>query len=300
MSPNPHRGTPSTDATLAIRRLARDTGGNVQELQTLYVLESFLARIAASPYREDFIVKGGVLLAAFALRRPTKYIDLLAIRISNDLDDVADRIGEIAVIDLSDGIFFNTETITASVIRDEDEYSGIRVKLVGALDRARLPIGIDVSFGDPVWPIPTRIELPRIVNIGLNSVQLLGYPLTMVLAEKLVTAIDRGETNTRWRDYADVYTIIRRHRIDANQLRKTLEIVAAHRQIQLQPLLPRLKRMPLAAQTKWRAWRTRVRRENELPETFADVLNSSAAFTDPIINNAASDMNWTPRDERWI
>jgi len=81
VSPPPRHGTPSTDATLAIRRLARSTNGHVQELQTLYVLESFLARIAASQHKEDFVLKGGVLLAAFALRRPTKDIDLMAVRI---------------------------------------------------------------------------------------------------------------------------------------------------------------------------------------------------------------------------
>ncbi len=205
----------------------------------------------------------------------------------------------IATIDLSDGVLFDTGSITASTIRDADEYPGVRVKLVGALDRARLPIGIDVNFGDPIWPVPSHINFPRIVDIGLGPVWLLGYPLTMVLAEKLVTAIDRGEANTRWRDYADVYTIIRRHRIDASQLRKSLEVVAAHRQVRLQPLLPRLERMPLIAQTKWQAWRTRVRREDDLPATFTHVLTSSAAFADPVITNAVPEMNWAPGDEQW-
>jgi hypothetical protein len=69
-------GTPDGDATIAIQQLARSTGGDVQELQTLYVLEALLSRIAASPQAEDFVLKGGVLLAAFAARRPTKDIDL--------------------------------------------------------------------------------------------------------------------------------------------------------------------------------------------------------------------------------
>lgn len=86
MSPNPRRGSPDGDATLAIRALARKTGGDVQELQTLYVLEALLARLAASRFRDDFVLKGGVLLAAFALRRPTKDVDLQAtgIRLSRN------------------------------------------------------------------------------------------------------------------------------------------------------------------------------------------------------------------------
>jgi len=72
VTPSPQHGTPAGDASIAIRRLARQAGGDVQELMTLYALEGVLARIALSQYRDDFVLKGGVLLAAFAARRPTK------------------------------------------------------------------------------------------------------------------------------------------------------------------------------------------------------------------------------------
>lgn len=94
MTPNPQHGTPAGDATLAIQRLARQTAGDVQELQTLYVLEALLARLAESEHRDDFVLKGGVLLAAFAVRRSTKDIDLQATGIANDETDVAERIRE--------------------------------------------------------------------------------------------------------------------------------------------------------------------------------------------------------------
>ncbi len=125
MTPKPQRGTPDGDATLAIQKLARETGAEVQELQTLYVLEALLARIAVSPYRDDFVLKGGVLLAAFEARRPTKDIDLQATGLSNDADDVAGRWREIAAIELSDGVVFDADSITASSIRDgdADEYA---------------------------------------------------------------------------------------------------------------------------------------------------------------------------------
>ena len=140
MTPKPQRGTPDGDATLAIQKLARENGADVQELQILYVLEALLARVATSPHRDDFVLKGGVLLAAFAARRPTKDIDLQATGLSNDADDVAGRLREIAAIELSDGVAFDAGSITASAIRDSDadEYAGVRVRLVGHLGRARL------------------------------------------------------------------------------------------------------------------------------------------------------------------
>lgn len=227
MSPTPQHGTPTGDVALALQRLARQTGGDVQELQTLYVLEALLARVAVSAYRNDFVLKGGVLLAAFAVRRPTKDIDLQASGLVNDADEVAGRVREIAVLELPDGIVFDPGSITAAVIRDDDQYVGIRVKLVGVLGRSRLTIGIDVNFGDPIWPEPSLIELPRVVQLGQPPVTVLGYPLTMVLAEKIVTALDRGEANTRWRDFADIYTLIRIHSVQADELVASMGAVAA-------------------------------------------------------------------------
>ncbi|WP_309617434.1 nucleotidyl transferase AbiEii/AbiGii toxin family protein [Salinibacterium sp.] len=298
MSPNPQHGTPAGDASIAIRQLARQSGADVQDLQTLYVLEALLARIAASDYRDDFVLKGGVLLAAFAARRPTKDIDLQATGLANDADQVTARVRQIAALDVADGVLFDTESIKASVIRGDDEYAGIRVRLVGALGLAKLTIGIDVNFGDPIWPPPSLVELPRVVELGQPPVTLFGYPLTMVLAEKIVTAIDRGEANTRWRDFADVYTLVRARPVAAAEFAASLAVVAEYRHVELRPLLPLLAPMPQRAQEKWLAWRRRTGREQELPERFADVLESLARFADAVL--AGSTMGrWNSQTERW-
>lgn len=253
MTPKAQHGTPAGDATIAIQQLARQTGGDVQELQTLYLLEALLARIAASDHSDDFVLKGGVLLAAFAARRPTKDIDLQATGLPNAAEDVIDRVREMAAIDLNDGVVFDDGTITSTVIRESeaDEYPGVRVRIVGALGRARLTVGIDVNFGDPISPEPRRIELPRLVQLGQPPVTLLGYPLTMVLAEKIVTVVDRGAGNTRWRDFADVYTLARLRQVTADELSTSMATVAEYRQVTLAPLLPRLAEMPTRAQAKW-------------------------------------------------
>ncbi|BCJ37125.1 hypothetical protein Athai_46280 [Actinocatenispora thailandica] len=298
MSPAPQHGTPAGDATIAIQQLARRTGGDVQELQTLYVLEALLARIAVSPYQRDFVLKGGVLLAAFAVRRPTKDIDLQAHRLSNDADQVAQRVREVAAIDVPDGVVFDLDSVVARVIRDDDEYAGIRVKLVGTLGRARITIGVDVNFGDPIWPEPGLIELPRVIDVGRAPVEILGYPLSMVIAEKIVTAVDRGVANTRWRDFADVYTLIRVHTLQATEVRGSMEAVAAYRDVELVPLLPALAGMSQQAQSKWRAWRVRIGRDGDLPADFADALSAVARFTDPLLRGGARG-SWDPQSAAW-
>jgi hypothetical protein len=93
--------------------------------------------------------------------------------------------------------------LSLEVIREEDEYSGIRVTLDGRLSRAAIRLHVDVNVGDPIWPEPQYVSLPRLLD---GVLQVRGYPLEMVLAEKVATAIARGTANTRWRDFVDLYS----------------------------------------------------------------------------------------------
>ena len=230
---------------LRIQKLARAQGRNVDELARLSLLEGMLTRIAVSPYVADFVVKGGVLLAAFALRRPTKDIDLKATGISNDVVDISARIHEIAAIDLDDGIIFDADSIRAETIREGDEYQGIRVRLEGGIGRYHSVVGLDVSFGDPIWPEPQQVEVLRILEAeGVNPVKVLGCPMAMVIPEKTVTMMQRGEANTRWRDFADVIAISRHHIIASGGVRAAMN-AAADRKIELSPVAATLAGMPV-------------------------------------------------------
>lgn len=299
MTPKPQGGTPAGDATLALRRLARTSGADVQELITLHLLEGLVARIAESPHRDDFVLKGGVLLGALGARRATKDVDLQALRLDNDVASVVARLTEIATVHISDGIEFDPATIRSSIIRDTDAYVGIRLRLTGALGRARVVIGVDVNFGDPVDPPPALTQLPRLVEVPGHPVTFRAYPLTMVLAEKIVTAVDRGASNTRWRDFADVYVLTRRHSVRADQLTASIDTVARYREVFMRPLLPNLDVMVHQAQDKWARWLVRVGRDDELPADFDPVLRSVAAFADPVIAGEATGTTWDPGARRW-
>jgi len=298
VNPHPQYGTPAGEATLAIRKIASRSGGDVQELMTLYALEGLLARFALSAHRGDFVLKGGVLLAAYAARRPTRDIDLLSQGLFQDEVELSKRVHEILQITVDDGLTFNDRSVSTTAIRDDEENPGIRIKLTGQLGTAQLRTGLDISFGDPIWPAPEMIDLPRLVDLGLPPLRLLGYPLTMVLAEKIVTALDRGTANTRWRDFADIYTLSRHHTVDGNQFRRSLETVALHRHVSLQPLFPLLLSMPGQAQARYSTWRTRAHREAETPERFAQLLNAVAQFTDPVLQGSSA-LLWTPEHGEW-
>lgn len=285
---------------LRIQRLARAQSRNVDELARLYLLEGMLTRIAASPYSGDFVLKGGVLLAAFALRRPTKDIDLEATRVRNDVGEVSARIQEIAGVDLEDGIAFHTGSMRAEAIREGDEYQGIRVRHEGSIGRYISVVGLDVSFGDPIWPEPQQVEVPRILEAeGINPVKVLGYPLAMVIAEKTVTMMQRGEANTRWRDFADVITISRHHTFTSGGVRSAMDAVAGHRKTELSAVAQSLEDMAEVAQAKWERWRGDQANADDLPASFADVVAEVSRFIDPLIRGVGLGMEWDPSTGTW-
>ncbi|MHB8275608.1 MAG: nucleotidyl transferase AbiEii/AbiGii toxin family protein, partial [Dermatophilaceae bacterium] len=157
----PTRGTPAGRAYLDLQNRARAEGRGTQELLTLYVVERWLARLISTPYRSQFVLKGGMLLAAFDARRPTADMDALARDFANDEATVVSRVLAVAAQAVpDDGVEFRAQTATSRVIRNQDLYSGVRVAMDCALASAIVKLRLDVNFGDPVTPAPQTIELP--------------------------------------------------------------------------------------------------------------------------------------------
>ncbi|MCH7670125.1 MAG: nucleotidyl transferase AbiEii/AbiGii toxin family protein [Acidobacteria bacterium] len=170
----------------SIQHLARDVGRPTDELLTLYVMEGFIARASNSVYSEQLVLKGGMLISTFAERRPTRDIDLQALRIRNDTESLKEVAVQVASIDHEDGIEFKTETTSAAVIRDQAEYSGIRVAMDASVHSANVRLKIDFSIGDPISPEPTITQIESVIP-GSRPITILSFPITMVLAEKIAT-----------------------------------------------------------------------------------------------------------------
>jgi len=282
-----------------LQRLARQQSRDTQELLTLYALEGLLARLAASDHRDQLVLKGGMLLAAFGQRRPTRDLDVHALDLAGDLDPIRQLVADIAAVPIEDGLEFDAAGATAQVIRDDEEYSGVRVALDAMLHTARLKTKIDVNVGDPIWPAPQEIIVPRLLDEA--PLVLRGYPLHMILAEKLVTAIDRGTANTRWRDFADIYLLTRQQPVVAANLDEAIRRVAAHRVVVVAPLAEVLAGFPDLSQAKWRAWRAKQDLTDRLPAELADVIADVSTFADPILEHGPTMANasWDPLAKRW-
>lgn len=284
MSSRPSRDDAAGVAYLDLRQLAHSTNRPTDELLQLYALEGFLDRLAESRHRTDLILKGGVLLAAFGVRRPTRDIDFAATHPLADAELVGDVINEVLNVERPDGLEFDTSSTVTEPIRSNDPYPSTRVRVSGRLASAKIRFHIDVNVGDPLSPKPGPTEVPRL--LGGLPITVIGYSRELVLAEKIVTAIQRGTANTRWRDFVDIATLATQP-VDDQVLQSSIAQVAAYRQAQLRPLAETLAGFAELAQVRWEAWR-RKQRLDDAPQSFDEVLNRVIDFADPQITAAQS------------
>lgn len=297
MSPAPNRETTAGRAFLDLRKLARSEGRPTAELLQLFVLERFLARVTCSPYKDQLVLKGGVLLVAYSARRPTRDVDLAASGIQADPATVERLVCEIASIALDDGLEFDTAAATSESIREGDTYSGIRVSIPCRLATAKMKLSVDLSVGDPIWPEPSIAELPALLD--QEPLRIRGYPVSMILAEKVTTAIALGTANTRWRDFVDITSLARSGPHRGETLRRSLETVSAFRHVELAPLAHELQGLGKAGQTKWATWRNKQDLQGATPAALDELLGLVAGFIDPILNSPSPTCTWDPTAWTW-
>jgi hypothetical protein len=297
----PTRDTSAGRAYLDLQNRARREGRGTQELLTLYVVERWLARLGTSEYADQFILKGGMMLAAFDARRPTADADALARNFPNDEATVVARVVEIANQPMpeDDGVEFRTSTVTSRVIRDQDLYSGVRIAMECAIATAIVKLRLDINFGDPVTPEPALIDLPAL-RPGEPPIRVLGYPLETVLAEKVATAISLGPANTRVRDYADVYTLTGTHSVTHATAHAALLATAAHRQIAVVPLSTVIGNLIEMRAGSYAAYRSGLGPDGQqLPADFETVVRAVAAFADRLVEDGEPPSRWNHRGRNW-
>lgn len=282
----------------AIRARARlEHGGNTQALLVVYAVESFLRRLARSAYADKMVLKGGMLLAANRVRRVTRDADLSTHGLRNDENSLRDIVAAIATLTPSphDGVVFDPSSIRSEIMRAEDEYRGIRCDLVARLAQARMPFALDFSFGDAGRS--TVIELDSIVD--RPTIRLHAYPLTLNLAEKIVTAMECRETNPRDRDFADIWVTSRVHRIDGAELRNDITQVASARGQRLTSFAGALAEIPNRQQS-YDAMVERMSYLQPPPVGWDELIADVVAFVDPLLaTDASAQLYWDPRLRRW-
>mgnify|MGYP002751742133 CR=1 FL=1 len=212
-----------------IKNLAKEKCISAQLVLQNYMLERFLERISLSSYRDNYIIKGGFLIASMVGldTRATMDMDATIKGYPVKEDSIRKMIEEILGIPIEDGITFRLQSIHE--IREDDEYSGYRASLIAEYGRMAVPLKLDITSGDKITP--REIEYSYKLMWENRSISILAYNLSTILAEKLETILSRADQNTRPRDYYDVYilTKLQGENIDAKSLSLALSATAENR-----------------------------------------------------------------------
>lgn len=277
--------------------LAQRKGVDFQLMVTRYALERLLYRLGVSPHRDRFVLKGAMLFTLWLDDpfRPTRDVDLLGFgdHDAAALKAVFREICSVAVED--DGVRFDTSRLRAAPIRDQAEYGGVRVQMAATVGGARVPLRVDIGFGDAVTPAPSEVDYP--VLLDHPPPKLRAYPKETVVAEKFEAVVFLGATNTRMKDFYDLWAMSRRFAFDGRVLTSAIGATFKRRATALPADIPAALTEAFAAEKQklWRAFTTRDRL-TQTPEAFAEVVAQIGAFLLPVVAAIRSDsgmaMSW--------
>lgn len=191
----------------AIRSMAAKKNLRAQEVLQMFLFERIIDRLAASSFRDNFILKGGLLISSMIGigERTTMDMDTTARGIQMEEDEIVSAVKEIIAMDVGDGISFEFQKIEP--IREDDAYNNFRVHLRAKYGKIDSPMKIDITTGDIITPAAIRYDFPFVFEE--KTVPVMAYTLETVLAEKYETIIRRNIGTTRARDYYDLHTLYR-------------------------------------------------------------------------------------------
>ena len=219
-------------------RLARERGDDFQLLLTRYANERLLYRLAASSHGSHFVLKGAVLFTLWTGKphRATRDLDLLGFGDPSE-NHVHGIFKEVLALDVGDdGVAFDAGSLEVGLIREDQEYGGIRVTLIAQVTSARIRLQVDVGFGDAITPDPTVIDFPALLDFP--APRLRAYPRETVIAEKLEAMVQLGLANSRMKDFYDILVLSRMFDFNGDLLVRAIRATFGRRRTVLLTSLP--------------------------------------------------------------
>lgn len=250
-------GTSAASVKARLLNLARAQERDFNLLLMRYALERLLFRLSRSNHRDNYILKGGMLVTQWLEHdnRETRDIDFLGF--GPDAPDAIKAVfAEIMAIEADDAITFDVAALTASEIREDTEYGGIRLKTLAYLDRTRVPVTLDIAFGDALTDATQHIEYPSL--LGMERPDIRSYPPAAVIAEKFQAVVALGLANGRMKDFYDLWAVPRTLTIEPEELDNAIAATFARRGTPVPTELPvglsPAMAQDAAARQRWRAY----------------------------------------------
>jgi len=254
-----------------LRTLAHQRQEENQNLLNRYGLERWLYRMSRSAHSDRFVLKGAMLFSLWSdtPHRQTRDLDLLGFG-SSSIPELESVIREICAVTVEpDGLEFLLHSVRGGAIRVEEEYAGVRIKLMAMLGKARIPIQIDVGFGDSITPAPEEQTFPTLLDFPAPHLR--AYRRETVIAEKFHAMVDIGLSNTRLKDYFDIRTLAQQFEFEGEILAAAIKATFERRQTPLPSSLPAALGPQFAADSaRLKQW-TAFLKKNNLPATDASL-----------------------------
>lgn len=221
-----------------LKNQASGRGQLYQEVLTAYGLERTIYRISVSEYCSHFTLKGGIFLYALFdgdFTRATTDIDLLARSMSNDIDEMKLVFENIFSIQVDDALHFDLNTIQIQSITEFKKYHGINISVLAYLDKTKIPISIDIGYGDVVHPDRVLMDFPVLLDMEIPIIY--AYSLASAVSEKFEAIVSLGYANSRLKDFYDIYILLCNFNFDGNELCEAVKETFSHRGTQLDDIV---------------------------------------------------------------
>jgi predicted nucleotidyltransferase component of viral defense system len=265
-----------------LRNSAKAGGAPFQQVLQQYAMERFLYRLSKSQHAQGVILKGALLLKTIGIpnARPTMDIDMLR-RGNADQASLLALVKDCATLDGgADGLCFLAESVVAEAIANDSEYKGTRILMDARMDNVRLKIQVDFGVGDVMVPGPRMIDYP--VLLGTESIHLLAYPVESSIAEKLQAMAALGGTNSRMKDFYDVWICSKHLDFEPGTLLKAIDATFKNRETPVPAEEFEALTVPFAKghRLQWNAFVRKIG-EPDLVDKFGKVIADLQVFALP-------------------
>lgn len=288
-----------------LKNQAKATGRTMQDELTTYGLERTIYRLSISEYADRFTLKGGIFLYALfegEFTRATMDIDLLAEHISNTVEGMKEVFYKIFSIRCDDALNFDLESLEVINITEQKEYHGVNVSIMGYLDRTKVPVSIDIGFGDVIYPERLKMKFP--VLLDMEEPEVYVYSIYSVIAEKFEAFASLGVANGRYKDFYDIYVLSENYSIDGDELKKAVMKTFKYRGTDFDDLVvfePEFTDDPIR-QRRWDAFikKKKAMMSVEFKETIEQIKKMLMPVVDSIENNKDFNFEWNKDKKEWI
>ncbi|WP_353932721.1 nucleotidyl transferase AbiEii/AbiGii toxin family protein [Okeanomitos corallinicola TIOX110] len=279
--------------------ISKTRGEDYNYLLTRYVGERLLYRLSQSSYQAQYVLKGATLFKVWhgEPHRATKDLDLLCFG-NNEIEYLVNVYKEICEIECEeDGIIFLSDSVKGELIKEDQEYEGVRIKLKGKLSNIEIAIQVDIGFGDAVTPDAEEVEIEPILNLPKPRLQI--YPRETVIAEKFQAMVSLGISNSRMKDFYDIWFLCRNFEFKGSLLCQAINNTFHRRKTDI-PI-----KEPLAfteeffndadKQKQWQAFKNKLKIE-QIPNSLSELIHEIKTFLMPPWVAAAQNENF---DKIW-